>query len=152
MEDFVTFELALKLREKGFREECIAHYAPTGGLFLNSIDTYDRPNQDLDCSDFLTISNNGNSIGLIDAPTISKVLKWLREEKKMYIEPCIFVDCDTDEDGKITNEYIYWCFSIMSTETGDMIYFEYERIDYRRFDTYEQAALAGIEYVLDNLI
>ncbi len=33
-----------------------------------------------------------------------------------------------------------------------MIYFEYEHIDDKRFDSYEQAALAGISYVLDNLI
>ena len=61
-------------------------------------------------------------------------------------------DADTDADGRVINEYIYWSFSITSIETGDMIYFEYEHIDDKRFDYYEQAVLAGIEYVLDNLI
>ena len=31
-----------------------------------------------------------------------------------------------------------------------MIYYEYEHVDDKRFDSYEQAAIAGIEYVLDN--
>lgn len=70
----------------------------------------------------------------IDAPTISQVLKWLRDEKKLYIEPCILADHDADVDGKIINEYTYWSFSVTSIETGDMIYFEYEHIDDKRFD------------------
>lgn len=152
MEDFVTFELAKILKEKGFREKCLLYYESTGGFYSNSIDTYDRPNQELDYSDFLKCFNEGNSIGLIDAPTISQVLKWLREEKKIHIEPCILADADTDADGKVINEFTYWSFSIMSIANGDMIYFEYEHIDDKRFDTYEQAALAGIKYVLDNLI
>lgn len=83
---------------------------------------------------------------------IYDVLKWLREEKKLHIEPCILADADTDADGKVINEFTYWSFSIVSIATGDMIYFEYEHIDDMRFDSYEQATLAGIEYVLYNLI
>lgn len=135
MEDFVPFEIAKKLKEKGFREKVNAYY----GKWENLFDVH--PALDMNDCDYRA-----------SAPTISQVLKWLREEKYIHIEPCILTDCDTDEDGKIINEYIHWSFSIMSTETGDMIYFEYERIDFRRFDTYEQAALAGIQYVLYNLI
>lgn len=34
--DFVTFEIAKKLKEKGFREECIAYYHTDGELLYNS--------------------------------------------------------------------------------------------------------------------
>lgn len=138
MEDFVTFEIAKKLKEKGFREECLLHYTDTGFLFCNSIDTYDRPNQELDYSDFRKCFNNGNSIGLVDAPTLSQALKWFREEK-IYIVPTFCVD---------QNDSGYWDFRLISTMDGMLIYDEIKN----RYNSYEQAALAGIEYVLNNLI
>lgn len=141
MEDFVTFEIAKKLKEKGFRRPCILYY--------NSDKVRTWFNEPYIAKNFIptTLGNDD-----VLAPTISQVMKWLRDVKKIHIEPCILADADTDADGKVINEFTYWSFSIMSTETGDMIYFEYERIDFRRFDTYEQAVIAGIEYVLDNLI
>lgn len=135
MEYFVTFEKAKKLKEKGFNEPCYKYYQK--GV-LDSDDCWNRYNK--------------GTANRCSAPTISQVLKWLREEKKIHIEPCILADADTDADGKVINEYIYWSFCITSIESGDMIYFEYEHIDDRRFNSFEEAALAGIEYALDNLI
>ena len=69
-------------------------------------------------------------------PTIYEVLKWLREEKNIILTPnpsyfeedcCLGWDCDVWASGN----YDYCC------------------VDYK---TYEQASIAGIEYVLDNLI
>ena len=133
MEDFVSFDLAKKLKEKGFDGKVSAYYKDTNKIFNTG-----------------NASNLNILTGAHSAPTISQVLKWLREEKKIYVEPCILADADTDADGKVINEYTYWSFSVTHVETGDMIYFEYERIDDKRFDSYELAALAGIEYVLDN--
>lgn len=124
MGDFVTFEIAKKLKEKGFPIKTKTE-GKWGLTELKEVDTL---------------------------PTISQVLKWLREEKKIHIEPCILADADTDADGKVINEFTYWSFSIMSIANGDMIYFEYEHIDDKRFDSYEQSALAGVNYCLDNLI
>ena len=132
MEDLVTFEIAKKLKEKGFREECLLHYTDTGSLFCNSIDTYDRPNQELDYSDFRTCFNNGNSIGLVDAPTISQVLKWLRE-KEISIEPC-------------ATPYSYWYYMIKEKGTIKVTYTG------ENYNNYEQAAIAGVNYCLDKLI
>ena len=143
MADFVNFKLAQKLKEKGFREECLLHYTDTGNLFSNSIDSYYRPNQELDYSDFQECFNNGNSIGLVDAPTIYQVLKWLREDKKIHI--CI----DIYDDG--------WFFDVASFYKEDAGVYEI-KLPYKSskvtpdYDSFEQAALAGIEYVLDNLI
>lgn len=124
MEDFVTFEIVAKLKEVGFPIK-----TKTEGKFgLTEI----------------------KEVEIL--PTISQVLKWLREEKYIHIEPCILADADTDADGKVINEFTYWSFSVMSTDTGDMIYFEYEHTDDKRFDYYEQAALAGVNYCLNNLI
>lgn len=143
MEDFVSFKIAQKLKEKGFREKCLLHYTGTGHLSSNSIDTYYSPNQELDYSDFQKCFNDGNSIGLVDAPTISQVLKWLRDEKKIHI--CI----DIYDDG--------WFFDIASFYKEDTGVYEI-KLPYKSskvtpdYDSFEQASLAGIEYVLDNLI
>lgn len=140
MEDFVPFDLAVKLKDKGFNIPFYFYYRTDDELLHHAHIT--NP----------LVYGDKVDDEVIIAPTISQVLKWLRGEKKIHIEPCILADADTDADGKVINEFTYWSFSIMSIATGDMIYFEYERIDFRRFDTYEHAAIAGIEYVLDNLI
>lgn len=118
MEDFVNFEIAKKLKEKGFDYPCVGHYV-NNQLYVahyhNAFHSYKDES--------------------IDVPIISQVLKWLREEKNIILilnpyfnENCgVEWDCDVWIDGK----YIHCCE------------------DYK---TYEEAAIAGIEYVLDNLI
>lgn len=60
MKDFVTYELAVKLKEKGFREKCVWHY-------------YDDTKDKYQSSSPQCYSYGGNTS---DAPTISQVLKW----------------------------------------------------------------------------
>lgn len=149
--EFAPFETAKKLKEKGFKKECLAYYHTDGELLYNK-DQYRGGDYRSLLKSYNSLPKNPVGCEQIDAPTTSQVLKWLSKEKKLYIEPCVLADADTNTDGKIINEYIYWSFSITSIETANMIYFEYEHIDDKRFDSYEQAALAGVEYVLDNLI
>lgn len=113
-EDFVPFELAKKLEEKGFDEECFAHYDDLGNLLLDK--------------DYWKLDSH------ILAPTISQVLKWLREEKKIFVE-------------------------IVITPMGlykPMIYdiggFKKPYRDISPRINFNEAAIAGIEYVIDNLI
>lgn len=152
MEDFVPFELAKKLKEKGFNKPCYGWYYPSEvcGFDYKTIIVFNHSDyRGSNYKDMLVSHNDGKHI---DVPTIYQVLKWLREEKKLYIEPCILADGDTDADGKMLNKYTYWSFSITFIETGDMIYFEYEHIDEKRFNSYEEAVLAGVSCCLDNLI
>ncbi len=154
-EDFVPYELAVKLKEKGFNMHCESFYALenfTAEYVDNSGDCYEVDFETEELYLNYPLHYKEYETKCLFAPTISQVLKRLREEKKMYVEPCILADADTDADGKVINEYTFWSFSVTHIETGDMIYFEYERIDDKRFDSYELAALAGIEYVIDNLI
>ena len=101
-EDFVPFELLCKLKEKGFR--------------------YNKENR----LDRLFMTEG------INHPTISQVLKWLREEKKIHI-------------SIITYDYT-WGYTIYELVT----FFPEEFSSY--YSTYEDAVIAGIEYVIDNLI
>lgn len=123
MEDFVPFEIANKLKEKGFRKPCILYY--------NSDKVRTWFNEPDIAKNFVptTLGNDD-----VLAPAISQVLKWLREEKKLFIE----ISCNY-------TDYFPTVRLLDSRQTdyirGDVVY-----------STYEQAALAGIEYSLDNLI
>lgn len=128
-EDFVSFELAVKLKEKGFDEPCNAVYNPT---------TYELQ---------VTITTWRNSKdALITSPTISQVLKWLLEEKKIYIEIGL---CHDGYFAQV-NTNVYWGKDFADEE--ELFYTSHPRQRIYGNITPEQAALAGIEYVLDNLI
>ena len=138
--DFVTFEIAKKLKEKGFREECFAHY-PICGEDYEEYNCIEDDRCGISLFDLCRCYNNEDS-RLIDAPTISQVLKWLREEKKYHIEfvgnACgyLFIISDIPSEGG-TDRY---CSDYSGPNDGGT------------WDKYEDCALAGIEYVIDNLI
>lgn len=126
MEDFVNFELAKRLKEKGFSLEKTEIYGKfdSDGLFHPQL--YFNYIETMDCDEII-------------APTISQVLKWLRKEKKIYVGVTYL---PRDVDYK------------------DLYYAYIQRIGYYKktiytndsYDNWEEAALNGINYVLDNLI
>lgn len=158
MEDFVTFEIAKILKEKGFKEKCLFAYNDNQVINPKVVEEYGDLTDDgyyeltEDCGgklkfdevyiyeqqiilqDKIIIKRN-----FIDAPTISQVMKWLREEKELHIEIYMYHNCYLWE---IYNTKIY---DVDFTQKSE----KYSEIEY---ESYEQAALAGIEYVLDNLI
>lgn len=142
-EEFVTFEIAKKLKEKGVKEVCLCHYI--GNDIVYNIESPISNYQMWFCHNKQdNILHRDN----IDAPTISQVLKWLREEYTLLLSPC--VTADYDDDFRCYNTF--WSFIVVNTESSDTIYRDYDRVVEQRYNTYEEAALAGIEYVLDNLI
>lgn len=122
MEDFVTFEIAKKLKEKGFDYPCITHY---------------DINKELKVVLSEPIFWHSDVLSYTDAPTISQVLKWLREEKNIYIS--IFIDDDSDHP--VTYE-IYKDTECMCTHHGE----------YFALNDWSKCELRAIEYVIDNLI
>ncbi|MBO5886632.1 MAG: hypothetical protein J6Q60_01245 [Bacteroidaceae bacterium] len=135
--EFVSFEVAKKLKEKGFREKCFATYTPYGGIFkFNEIDTDKIALCDLNIKDFGKLYNYYKDSN-IDAPAISQVLKWFRDEKNIYCLPWFEQGVDM------------WFYAICKPTSGCEFPEFMSKSDY---DTYEEAAIAGIEYVLDNLI
>ena len=126
--EFVSFKIAKKLKEKGFRELCVAHYDDC--LTLNC----DSPLTEGRCFYLFNAQDKYKSVA--DAPTISQVLKWLREKHLLVIPvPSYF-----NAEGICTS----WDCDIWADDN-----YENFRTDK---ETYEEAAIAGIEYVLDNLI
>lgn len=110
-EDFVPYELAVKLNEKGFDYE--------------TRDIYERNTLACRYED-------------VPKPTISQVLKWLRENHKLHIStkpyPC--------EDG------LMWMYEVRKFSSVLVCVV----VNKTGFYEPEQAAIAGIEYCLDNLI
>ena len=133
MEDFVPFQIAKKIKEKGFScEYPFAMYNEDGLFFpLYSSDKYYYGIEDFDKHDYI-------------APTISQVLKWFRKEKDMHIEIFLYNGTYSYHVKSITKIYEDLYFHVHKYLNEDTTGIEYE--------TYELAALSGIEYVLDNLL
>lgn len=123
MSDFVTFEIAKKLKEKGYPQ----NMCDDGYIIEN--DNYGY----FDIGDRESIWMIPNYLSYIVAPTIAQVLKWIREKHKLHI--CIDLD--------INKNWFYFIEGITNntniTDTSD-------------YSSYEEAAISGICYVLDILI
>lgn len=133
MAEFVTFEISMKLKQKGYpqlKKGTLAMYSEYGEWFslARNLDDYEYSFVDFDEHDCV-------------APTISQALKWLREQKKINIE--IFLYNGTysyyiKSVTQICEDLSHQCLNDDTTE--------------EEYDSYEEAALAGIEYCLNNLI
>lgn len=140
--DFVSFEIAKKLKEKGFREKCLVYYdvEDNVGLLFNTLYTDEvTPCQ---YTDLLQCHNTGeaesqidDSDFCIDAPTISQVLYWLRKEKKLHIAIDIWERT--------------WGYNLIDLRNGRSLHWTAYREDIK---SYEDAALDGIKYIMDVLI
>lgn len=147
--DFVSFELAVKLKEKGFNIPFYFYYR-TDDKFLRHANV---TNPLVYCD---KIDNE-----VVIAPTISQVLKWLREEKNIDIE----IHADVGMLGiKVYSPYIS-TYTEFTLETSPEVIryrqnkfspttrFPHEIIPaHVHFEKWEQAAITGIEYVLNKLI
>lgn len=137
-EDFVSYEIAKKLKEKGFKEKCIAYYWEKINEHTPSFVVEDKmPEDGLCLLDLLSNHNRAEWSPFIDAPTISQVLKWLREEKQIHISTTLY----TGEENK-------WNHAIIDVETYKLL----NLVMADNYVTCEASDIAGIEYVIDNLI
>ena len=125
-EDYVSFEVAKLLKEKGFREPCYMYYDNNGdisGKYINP-----------------DIPFNYSSVPYYLCPSQSMAMKWLREEKNIFIviEPHAY-------DYVNEKNKSYAC----SLWIGDN-YYEY--LESRDYPSYEETVEAALKYCLKNLI
>ena len=123
-EDYVSFETAKLLKEKGFNEPCRKIYFTNGDL------------TDADASYLCEITNSCmpgfRQNGLCTSPTQQMVMKWLREVHGLFIR--------ITED--ITGSVFEW--SIYQKNYGC-------RMSTCVEDSYEQACEAAIKHCLEHL-
>lgn len=124
--DFVNYSLGKKLQEKGYPHG----YNRFGYRPIYSDECTIRYLWDTGAYDEEYYGEN------IPCPTINDVLKWFRDDN-IYCLPWFEQGVDM------------WFYAICKPTCGSEFP---EFVSNSDYDTYEQAALAGIEYVLDNLI
>ena len=123
-EDYVSFETAKLLKEKGFDKCTLLSYDKNG----NNKDAL-RP--------FL------ESEGDVRKPTLQMAMKWLREVHHYYIQ----VMLDSWACGGHMGYYVV----IQKTDSDFEIMLQ-DFVDEVFYQTYEQACEAAIKYCLENLI
>ncbi len=145
-EEFVTYEIALKLKEKGFDEECLAYYTSEYTLYTNKVVLCDDKYLEVAEIDYEECLRSYNTRKdrllrtIVDAPTIPQVLKWLRKKK---IVVSILPAGYNKETGLPGYYYVIY----------DVAEYFWKKHEYpQSFETWEECELSAIEYVLDNLI
>ena len=81
-EQFVTYEIALKLKELGFGEECLCTYVIPSRRFQRN------PSNDMageEIEEPYTWKNSLIHKDLMTAPLWQQVIDWFREERDIYI-------------------------------------------------------------------
>lgn len=128
-EVYCSFEVSKLLKEKGFDAQCRAAYTDYGQLFTTQIQQYITN----------IICSKGNLWKCI-APTHQMAMKWLIEEKNIFIviEPHAY-----DYINEKNKSYV------CSLWVGDR-YYEY--IESKDYPSYEDTVEAALKYCLENLI
>lgn len=142
---FVNKQLAMILKEKGFKEPCFGYYyikTPTGmnegELVLNRYSCRGGTYKDTFEKHIGFINSN-----IVDAPTIEQTLEWLREK-------------DTYITVVPQKEFDYTCYSlsIIQFNSPKHNFDTFRMISF--FDSittnYDDVYVIGIEYVIKNLI
>ena len=112
-EDYVSFEVAKLLKEKGFNEPCYTCYL----------------SKELSHYDYL--STNFELINdVISAPTLQMVMKWMREVHKIYIDIS-----PTYSEGEKTIHFMWQIFDSNYDVIGDC------EIFYDKYETTCEAAI-----------
>jgi hypothetical protein len=138
-EDYVSFETAKLLKEKGFEsDECIAIYdLGDDNAFIRDSGIFDNGPED-----YLEYQwgEEWRRFGYYLAPTLQMAMKWLREVHHLVIQIELI---DFLEHGEV------WLYSIIERKTIKRLTGKDE--DFTEH-SYEEAAEAAIKYCLENLI
>ena len=141
-EDYVSFETAKLLKEKGFNESCRFIY--DAGYFCSIASRDCRWNEgygelieELSNSEFSGIDNR------VSAPTLQMAMKWLRDEKYYYIQVML--------DGWACGGHLGYYVVIQKIDS-DFETMPLDALDEVFYQTYEEACEAAINYCLKNLI
>ena len=121
-EDYVSFETAKLLKEKGFdKYPLFPCYKEDNGEFIDIPTTLDTINY---C--------------FIPAPTLQMAMKWLREEKGIAVVPIL--------SSVLDNEKFLWDIEIIVAKTNETYHQGWI------YESYKQACEAAIKYCIEHLI
>ena len=124
-EDYVSFEIAKLLKEKGFDEK-LQYYYDTDGILVR-------------CRRGQYFSNKSNAF---IAPTLQMVMKWLRENKNFNINNKLTIHGYFCSISHIVKDSMGYIIDIEDSEAWETPYYH----------TYKEACEAAIKYCLENII
>ena len=130
-EDYVSYEIAKLLKEKGFDEPTVFRY----GDYPGNNDLLFAP------SGMAIVKNSETQPYFYSAPTLQMAMKWLRKEHNLEIYPYHNSPDNRHNSG--------WWFEIIKYPNSVA---EYESGIDEEVDTYEEACEAAIKYCLEKLI
>ena len=132
-EDYVSFETAKLLKEKGFK----IPYDSFRGVYINGI--FKRLNPG---------GAYGYNLGdeIVDVCSLQMAMKWLREVHGLHIEIRITNHSISNLVDVIKYYWIVFGAENAKWKTESTVY------TVKAFDKYEEAAEASIKYCLENLI
>lgn len=122
-EDYVSFETAKLLKEKGF----VVPYDSFRGVYINGEFFRRNPGQ-------AYLHNTGDEI--IEVCSLQMAMKWLRENFDIHCQ----IDCPIAASN--------WVFGIRDLNKDEWITLR----NMGDYDTHEEACEAAIKYCLENLI
>lgn len=130
-EDYVSFETAKLLTDKGFNEKCRAFYVKSEEYGIDLFHT-ER-------------SHNFNDVypPRTSAPTLQMAMKWLRKVHHYYIQVML--------DGWACGGHLGYYVVIQKTDSDFEMMLQ-DAVDEVFYQTYEEACEAAIKYCLENLI
>lgn len=138
---FISKYLAIKLKEKGFDKPCFNAYNAHGCQYLNGWCEYLNERD----TDFIYSSDLHDKDCL--CPTIEQVLEWFREDKKIHISIDVLSSMNKNFMCKQEPRLLF---------NVRVSYFEEEVFNYHElaepYFKYEDACIAGIEYIVEHLI
>lgn len=126
-EDYVSFETAKLLKEKGFDESCYQKYDDEGYLSFNHVGYI---NNEKPCDDFYAL-----------APTLQMARKWLRLKYKIDIDIVSRLSLNADDDH---------CYSYYIKHQYDKYY--YKTYTDGEYLEYEDAVEGALKFSLENLV
>ena len=135
-EDYVSFETAKILKEKGFNVCCLMQYLDNEHPFLA-----DRRDE---CGCYY--KNSELASDEYSAPTLQMAMKWIRE-KGFHIFSPMEIDFDEDERGEKWYHDATYYPEIIRVSDGKIMY-----DDGSLYAEPEQACEAAIKYCLENMI
>lgn len=110
--EFVTYDQALKLKELGFNDICIAYYTVVPE---DNFDYFSIPEQSIINGKALSVSKNYNTKfyedeGTISAPLKQQVFKWFREKHGLFSYP-----------NKIVEEQGVWYYFVIDSRRTNVV-------------------------------
>ena len=156
-EDYVNFEVAKLLREKGFDKEC----SRNGYYVINKYGTGVPWNMIIYNVGDVSFEYSQNNV--ISRPTLQMAVKWLKETHNILIIPDYEYECDSTpylykiyrlgENGKPEKVAVKGVSYDKDNNPIEQIvgYRDYER-SHKDYSTLEEAINDGIKYCLEQLI